>query len=405
MQTKPWAAGAIVILLLAAVSACSPSQQVGGVIGLGEHSGPMSYFAPVTYYYDGVAGEQLNVSITVPAGTGSPSDTIHMTDPSGNDLVLSHSNVVLTHLVLPSTGRYAIGLSTSNGAQALERVILSHDEDLGAVPLGTELPVPLTGQTITYHYAGAAGEVLDVREVSFTAPDSSVLWPIAPLEDPAQGTITLPVTGSYLVRDVDGGYVGHDIDLGVVSLGRTVLPPIPDGQRVVVTYEGTAGEVLYTGDATSYLYDPTGTVVPFTYISLFDQPRTLPVTGSYTLIVFVDTANNIYLSHAIDAGPITLGNTTPPALEPSQPVVYTYQGTAGEVLRIGQISSDPVTTAWMALLDPSGSMVLNTGTWSDSTTGAFGGITSPLPVTGTYTLRALVPNTINPSVVIVLQSG
>jgi hypothetical protein len=379
-RTRRFAALAAAMVAGLVVAACAvPS---GGVaVGLGRYTGQIGP-APVTYYYDGTAGEHLNVApFFSHYDLEGIMDYTEVVAPGGTVLIPVRVAGMVQQVLLPTTGRYQIVMHmvpvdlTDVGVKNYT-LALSHDEDRGAIGLGV-LPAPtLPGQQVTYTYAGTAGERLNVAASSLTFPDGTV--------HPG-GQILLPESGTYVVTlgwvIAGPGALSHDLVGGPVTLGHTSTPSLLQGQHVVYSYDGTAGEALGLEVEASQvtLLAPSGTQVTSCLPSC---PRfILPEDGTYTIST-TTTSHGLWLTHDRDDGAILPGTTSATGLMSGQSVSYTYSGSAGETLRVYADDNAPGVLPVSMLTDPAGNIVAGTGYndgtryWSSYT----------LPTGGTYRL-------------------
>jgi hypothetical protein len=369
---------------LALSSACVAPSAPATVIGLGTYRSAISASSPVSYYYDGTAGERLNVAVAVENTSVGNAGSIKITTSAGATVDSAEvDGYNLDHPVLPTTGRYTITIRTSpsNLLAQQSTLTLSHDEFRGPVPLGVQLPVLAQGQTLTYSYAGTAGEKLDVIAVEVIAPDSTVL--VAVTDGEETGRVTLPVTGTYTVVQPysNPAAVSHDLTGGPLSIGATPIPPLAPGQHVYFTYSGTAGEVIDLGLVynNALVLDPAGNLIDS--VSTQRVRLTLPTTGQYTVIV-LDGVGSVYLTHDYDGGVLSVGDTAGPTLLFGQALAYDYSGTAGETLQISVDYHESGPGPAEHLTDPDGDPVPADLIQSGDTLEA----TYTLPVTGTYHL-------------------
>jgi hypothetical protein len=379
--------GLCAVVIVGASVACSPPNP-SGVVGLGAHEGVISSTSPVTFTYEGTAGEHLNMAIGLPGGGPSSPDRITVTGPGGSAILSTTDHVVTEHEVLPATGTYSIAMRVSNFGPDYFQVVLTHDVDQGEIPLNTNVPGPIWGQTYTFHYNGTVGEQLDAFGLQVVAPDSS---PVPTGTGLAIGRATLPVTGAYtlVATGAEGSTndpvaLSHDLDLGPLQLGLNPLPSVAFGRHVLYSYSGTAGETVSTDNDESTLYDPSDTLVH--KVGFFARFFTLPTTGQYTLLTINNIDASFHFDHPVDGGVLALGDTPAPALDPDQPVVYHYAGTAGETLTIGTVFDQAGIPPEEDVFGPDGAQINGTRYDLAPTASDRSGIKVTLPTTGTYTI-------------------
>ncbi len=373
--------------------------------------------------FDGIAGQRLSIglsSVTItqffvsvyrPDGTLLVVPTLYSTSGGGLDLP-----------VLPMTGTYTIFFDPSSTYTGNVTVTLSTEVTGTITPGGAAVPVTISriGQNARYVFTGTAGTTVSLQlsavtitsgAVSLIKPDGSVL--AGPTSFNTNGVVidtqVLPTSGTYAILiDPASTYTGtvtltlyNTADLtGTITIdGATVTPTLTvPGQRARYTFTGTAGQWLNLGlasvsvtSSTISLLKPDGTTLVSSTIGTaggsLDPTTTLPVTGTYTILV--DPANTytgsltLTLSSAL-TGTVTLdGASVPISLtKVGQTARYTFTGTTGQWVSLG-LTSVTISSATVTLLDPTGATLAST---SVGTSG--GGLepTSTLPTTGTYTI-------------------
>jgi hypothetical protein len=237
----------------------------------------------------------------------------------------------------------------------------------------------------------------------------------------------LPASGTYAILiDPASTYMGavtltlyNTADLtGTITIdGATVTPTLTvPGQRARYTFTGTAGQWVNLGlssvsitSSKVSLLKPDGTTLVSATIGTaggsLDPTTTLPVTGTYTILV--DPANAYTGSMTLTltsplTGTITLdGASVPISLSKvGQTARYTFSGTSGQWVSLG-LTSVTIASATVTLLGPTGATLAST---SVGTSG--GGLepTNTLPTTGTYTIVVDPTGTYTGNITLTLMS-
>ncbi|HSC91435.1 MAG TPA: S8 family peptidase [Gaiellaceae bacterium] len=281
--------------------------------------------------FTGTAGRSLSVKLT--AGT-LVAAYVSLLAPDGSRLVapvyVGARGGFVEPLALPATGTYTVLVdptSTYTGSLGVTLYDVPPDATATAVPGGAAATVAATvpGQNARVFFDGTAGTNVSAKltgvtmtsaRVSLLAPDGSTL--VAPTYLGTSGGFVepklLPATGRYtvLVDPLAETTGSATLTLYLVppdaAASATVGgPPVrvtttAPGQNASVTVSGTAGtlfalrvtDVTLTS-ATVRLLAPDGTtVVPTTYVlagGTFVEPRPLPATGDYRLLVDPLSAN------------------------------------------------------------------------------------------------------------------
>jgi len=339
---------AIVITVLAVAAAVLPACAApsgGTTVAQGVHVGEYSVLnSPITYTYDGVAGRRVNILLYDSRPFFAPDQ-----GPPAFDLVAPGGSVVPTAaqrqatriFVLPVTGRYTIRFRypVADLGVLTYTLAISQDEDRGPTGLGPITPFGslIPGQSVSFSYAGAAGERLNRVGVDrVVAPDGTEVANNG--LRPAQ--VTLPVTGSYRIEVTQpGAVISNDLAPIPVTLGATPVPPLLSGQNVDLLYPGTAGETLGLGSTLNVsvqLRTPDDT--PVDPAEIVPRTRyTLPVTGTYRVVArggFNTTGTSVWLSNDLDLGVIGEGSYPTPGRNPGQALSARVTVTAGEQFRI-----------------------------------------------------------------------
>jgi hypothetical protein len=381
-------------VLAAMLAACAPPTAT--TVGLGEHRGYVSPVAAVTLYYQGQEGERLNVAANDGHGRrhfdvsiGHPLVFVELLGPNGEsmqDHQVRDGDFGATY-DLPADGRYRVRLSYHDfdPSPIPYTVWLSHDEHGGVAQHGA-LAEGVPGQYINYDYVGHAGEHLNVMQVNVFDPDGA--W--VPLNGRRSLQVTLPEDGTYRL-EVTGLFakISNDVDGGEIDLGAHVRTGLLPRQHIDFRYAGHAGEELFRssrGTIGVVIYDPAGNEVFRTQPLTTPSARyVLPADGTYTVSAEVGDVSNaveLILTGALDAGPLPIGDSAAPTRLPGQPLRYTYQATAGEMLWL--TTSLPTTeTERFVFRRPDGTVVLRTSQIVDGVEW----LGYPFDVTGEYRLQ------------------
>jgi hypothetical protein len=352
--------GALVAAALIAAGCAAPSG--GTVVTQGFYDGEYSIISPVSYGYDGVAGQDLNLyfSDTRTGETSTPSLTL--VAPGGGAVAATELRGSYTkRFILPVTGRYSIQLRYPDADTGVRRYLLavSRDEDRGLTGTG-RLGSVIAGQRVTYRYAGTAGERLNRYGVDrVVAPGGAAL-----LNNGIRSAqVTLPATGEYLIEVAGSNAVlSNDLPPVDVALGATVIPELLAGQHVDLRYPGTAGEAIGLGTSNSaYSVElRTPTDLPFPSNSRGTR-SVLPDTGTYIVVVtssspFAVTGTSIWLSNDLDLGVRGEGSWLAVGRAPGQSFVVSHAGVAGQQVRL-RTFDPPGVKPLVRLSAPSGSIV------------------------------------------------
>ena len=221
---------------------------------------------------------------------------------------------------------------------------------------------------------------------------------------------TLPVSGTYtVVVDPSGAGIGQatvsiydvvDPTGPITAGGPSVLVQLPTpGQNGRFTFSGTAGQRVSANGSGSTItscwnlgiFKPDGTQLANTFTcssGAFVEPQTLPVSGTYTVVVDPSGAGigqaTVNLYDVVDVtGSVTLGgsavNVNLPV--PGQKASFTMSGTTGQQATV-RVTNSTVSCITLALLKPDGTTLTSTFFCSGTVNLA----TQTLPVTGTYTI-------------------
>ncbi|MFN8074620.1 MAG: polymorphic toxin-type HINT domain-containing protein [Kineosporiaceae bacterium] len=324
-------------------------------------------------------------------------------------------------LLLRNTG-------TADGTVSVTVLAVPDDVAAGTLSLdGTALTLATTapGQLATARISGVAGRRLLLQgstastsigccgaTLRLTAPDGTQLAASTTTGD-TLGPLTLPATGTYTVTfdptddktgsaAVQAWDVQPDVDAGVLPLdgtARTFATTSP-GQVAVATFAGSAGQrISLQGGSPSAaigccnarltLTAPDGTAVPggSAFATVFLEPVTLPVTGTYRLtfdptgILAGSTAVSAWTVPAdVATGPLPLDGTlrTLRVTAPGQKADATLSAAAGTTLTV-TVAGATCCSLGVSLINPAGTGV---ATRVDN-----GALTTAVTTAGTYRVR------------------
>jgi hypothetical protein len=375
--------------------------------------------------FAGTAGQRVSLVLE----TACCASRVSILRPGGLTLAgpafLGFTGGFVDAVTLPVTGTYTVLVDPQSDAVGTMTAKL-YDVPLDATGTiaagGGEVTVTTTtpGQDARVTFEGAAGQSVAVEvgptccttRVSILRPDGTTQ--VAPkfvgmLGGYVDGE-TLPMTGTYtILLDVYGPSTGSmTVALHGVpgDLSATIAPdavPVTittqPGQMVRFTFAGTAGErvaleVTTTCCATQVsMLNPNGTtLVPPTTLGRgggFLDPRTLPASGIYTIVVdpynadagtltftLYDVPPDVAASADVDGTAVAVTTTTP-----GQNARVTFAGAAGDgvSIRVGPFNCCAIR---LSVTRPDGAtLVLPTGFNPDG-----GTLNLRLPVAGAYTI-------------------
>ena len=377
----------------------------------------------------------IDYVITGPLGAVVASDFLGAGDPGAITLDDTGTyTITVGEDDVDATGTYSFALSATPPDDVF--AIAIGDTVSDGVPAAGAGNIEFPGGRDVYTFTANAGDVIFLDE-TFTAP-SVVLLDYA-ITDPLGGVVlnnslgasdppafTASLTGTYTIAigdpldDAAGTYAFtlHAVpadDTFAIALGDSVADGVPaagagnievPASFDVYTFSATAGDVVFLDETTisggalllDYrILDPLGGVVLTNALGASDPGAfTAPSTGTYTIRVgdLGDDASGTYaftlhLVPADDEFAIAVGDTVSSGVPaagagnievPSARDVYTFAGTAGQVLVLDELGTAGTLLLDYRILDPLGATVL---------TNALGGSDpAPLPLasSGTYTI-------------------
>ncbi|QDY07874.1 hypothetical protein FJK98_12430 [Micromonospora sp. HM134] len=386
-----------------------------------------------TIAFPGTAGQV--VTVTLSGGTFGTYDAgVTLRAPDGSTLVSENycgTSCSFNAITLPTSGTYTVLVNptgTTLGAITARVYDLPNDAVANTTPGGAAVSVTTTvpGQNAVVSFPASAGQRVAVQlsggtfgsseaTVTLRRPDGSTV-----VSNTSCGTscfldtATLPAAGTYTILvDPKGTVVGaitvkvHAVPADTTATTSpggaavSVTTTVP-GQNAVVSFPASAGQrvavqlsggTFGSSEATVTLRRPDGsTVVSNTSCgtSCFLDTATLPVEGTYTLLVDPRTTAVGTLTTRVYAVPADTTATTSPGgaavsvttTVPGQNAVVSFPGTAGQVVTVsltaGAFGGGSVTATLRA---PNGSAVSSS---SCATSCSFSSV--PLTTAGTWTM-------------------
>ena len=385
--------------------------------------------------FDGSTGQRLSMNLT---GTSIASGFVSIYNPDGTILVPATSFSTtwgfIEPQVLPVSGTYTVLVdpsSTSTGSVTLNLYDVPPDEQVwisvssGGGGGGGSVFMGAPGQNAQVTFDGTTGsrvswQVSNVTVPGTTAvvisnPSGSVLVPSIYVTTSGYfvDSKTLPEDGTYVVSvnpsiHYTGGatvfaYDATDVTGTITPGGPSVTPTTSSpGQDIRLTFEGTANQrvslkiesITVPGVSSVSILKPDGTTLASTgvyspYVWFIDT-QTLPVTGTYTILVNPNAANTgsltLSLYDVIDVtGTIAIGGpaVTVDITAAGQAATLTFDGITGQQVSLQITGVTIPSTTYVTVYKPDGTTLAPT--IYASTFGAFLD-TQTLPVTGSYSI-------------------
>jgi hypothetical protein len=394
------------------------------------------------FLFDGISGQRISL-----LGTNGLTGQILGCDI--NVSILKPDNTVLAPatcmeqngfidmLTLSSAGTYTIlvdpvGAATGGVTLTLYDVPANFTGTLDPAGPATTATMSVPGQNGVLTFAGTAGQrvsllgsngmtgqvglICDVN-VTIKKPDGTTLTPATCMEQWGYVDVQmLPATGTYQVSiDPTSWAVGsltlrlYDVPAdssgttAADAVARTVTLGTP-GQNGVLTFEGTAGQRVFLNgtngmsgqiglacDVNVSIKKPDATVLAAPTCmegTGFIDTKTLPVTGTYTIVVDPQlhatgsVTLTLYDVPADTTGTVSIGGSTTVSNSAiGQNGTLTFSGTSGQQITVRMTSNNYF---WLTvkLMKPDGTQLTSQQWFS----GSFNLPTVTLPVTGTYTI-------------------
>jgi hypothetical protein len=337
---------------------------------------------------------------------------------------------------LGAAGTYSILVDPAGAATGSVTLTLYEvPADFGGVIVpggpGVTRSVVTPGQNGALTFSGTAGQRVSLLgtnmvsgqvaitcdvEVSVLKPDGSVLAPATCME--ASGfidTLTLPSSGTYTIAVDPKSHAVGDVTLtlydvpadftsSIVPGGSVTATLGTRGQNGAITFSGTAGQrvavmgtqgmsgqIGLTCDVNARILNPNGTVLAADAcmeMSGFIDTKTLPTTGTYTIVVdpvkwaIGAVTLTLYDVPAEAMGTVTIGGSPVAVpLSQGQNGTLTFTATAGQQVTV-RMTSNTIGWTTIKLLKPDGTLV----TQSMAPWASFNLTTMTLATGGTYTI-------------------
>ncbi|TAL34999.1 MAG: hypothetical protein EPN97_07765, partial [Alphaproteobacteria bacterium] len=361
-----------------------------------------------TQTFSGTTGQGVKLSATATEANYF-GITVQVYKPDGTYYTQSTNGIQINSL--PATGTYTLRLSTQSaiyaGGYRVDYVAGGEGVSSGSLTSGGSTSGSLVDNGLkSYTFNGTAGRAmqLNIGDAGYNTycwfykPDGTY-WGsgtngiTAGTAVPVTGTYTMIVQGANF--NDDGAYKtwyveGNNAVADGAFASGTVLNSSIDmtNQLRSYTFNGTAGEGIQIniGDAAytaySYIYKPDGSY--WGYGATTGGPWTLPVTGTYTVVVWSPTYSatgpyNLYYLRGADnvsEGWLVTGLARD-GDEPQYGIKsYKFSGTSGQAVTISTTATGSY-TRYLYVYKPDGSYwYYGSGTYGPYT----------LPATGVYTV-------------------
>ncbi|MGH7265095.1 MAG: IPT/TIG domain-containing protein [Candidatus Rokuibacteriota bacterium] len=379
--------------------------------------------------FDAAAGQKVSVSFTsatilsTTVSLYNPDRTLHSSVSMGT------SNHFLDTKTLALAGTYTLVLDAEGTYAGTLTVTLHNANDLTGTITAGGAAVPITigtpGQNARLTFTGTSAQRVSLRATSVTIGGTTGLSILKPdgttLAGPAGATTsggfldttTLPTTGTYTVLVDPGGASTGNITLtlydvvdvtGAITPGGAAVPVslTTPGQNARLTFAGTATQRISLwvsnvsiafSDVSIVKPDGTALVAPtgFHTGGTFVDTKTLPVTGTYTVVLDPRVGNTgtatltLYDIPADLSTSITPGGAAVPitVATPGQNVALTFAGTTSQRISL-RFTGVTIIRSWVSIKNPDGTTLVGTTFMS------LGGLfidTKTLGATGPYTIH------------------
>ncbi len=356
------------------------------------------------YQITGSAGQRLFVDWAGASGYNY-NGQYTLYDPNNQSLGTNYFGSPLD-VTLAAAGTYTLALVGNSATQPVSYsfTVTTPASRNGTLTLGKTVVASsmAAGQTDTYTFTGSPGQMIyydgltgsSSVSAKLTGPTGNDLFEPAVTSDASPTVLT--VAGTYTLSISNPGSATSGYSFRLLDAGAQPTLPLNQPQTgllsqgtstAIYQFSGTAGQRTYIrwlngtgGDYT--LYSPTLQYVSSNSFG-YDLQTTLPVTGTYTLILAGSASASIpygleVLTPATNTYSLALNTTTSGIISAyGQNDAYTVTGSAGQRLYLNGLNSPNFSAT---LVSPSGATPLNSiDLGSDS---------SPITLTeaGTYTL-------------------
>jgi len=385
--------------------------------------------------FAGNANQRVSLKMSSVSLTGGSNFcTVSLKKPDGTTLTSKFfgTNPFIDTQTLPTTGTYTLVVDpadSSIGSVTLTLYDVPADTTGSITAGGSAVTVTTTvaGQNGQMTFSGTANQRVSLKMTSLSLTGGSNFCTVS-LKKPDGTTLTskffgtnsfidtqtLPTTGTYTIlvdpADSSTGSVTltlYDVPAdttGSITAGGsavTVTTTIA-GQNGLLTFSGTSNQrvslkmtsLSLTGGSnfcTVSLKKPDGTTLTSKFFGgdSFIDTQTLPVTGTYTILV--DPADSstgsvtltLYDVPADLSGSVTIGGSSinvAPSV-PGQNASLTFSGTSSQQITV-RITNNTMSCITVTLKQPSGATVTSSASCNTS----FNLSTQTLPATGTYTI-------------------
>jgi YD repeat-containing protein len=404
------------------------------------------------YTFSGTSGQQISMNLSGNTYVGCNAVVVSVLKPDGSSVgsagVCNGTTGFMDSITLPLTATYTVLVNPQGTTTGSVTLLINNFGDIsGTITIGTPLTVTTTtaGQNARYTFSGTAGQQISMNLSGNTYVGcNAVVVSILKSDGTSVGSggvcngstgfmdsITLPVTGTYTVLVNPQGTTTGSVTVllntfadvtGTISAGAPLTATTTvAGQNARYTFSGTAGQQMsmnlsgntYVGcnAVVVSILKSDGTSVGSGGVcngsTGFMDSITLPVTGTYTLLVnpqgtttgSVTVLLNVFsdVTGTITPGtPITATTTVS-----GQNARYSFSGTSAQQASLSLTGNTYVGCNGVVvnILKPDGSSLASTGICNSST-----GTLNPvaLPVSGAYTVFVNPQGTTTGSVTVAL---
>jgi YD repeat-containing protein len=385
----------------------------------------------IRYTFAGAAGQNLTAVYT---NNTIAKGTIFLLKPDGTILETTNysgSTGGTLDATLPTAGTYTAVVYVDRGSTGQMNFAIVAEQSGTTNTNGTPTSVALAaGQNAVLTFSGSAGQFHSLVLTNFSSvpsggtltatvlkPDGSTLKDCGTYSASSGNCDfgALPSTGTYKVRLDPAGVsaISFNVLISTDLTGSIAVNAAPvtfstniPGQNIRYSFTGSAGQnvtLFYTNDTiprgTFFFFKPDGTALVWknNYAAAASGflDATLPSAGTYEAVVYVDggSTGQVDVQLYSDAGGSvsTDGTPFPLTLSAGQNGTLTFSGTVaqGYSLSLPGLATTPSGgTVTVSFKKPDGSTFTSTYGCPGPFTASSGNCDiSPLPVSGTYTVR------------------